>query len=370
MRKILIGFIENGKAGGVDRYLLNFFETIWNEEVQIDFLTNEIDKELQKMFEEKNVRLFQTASLKRPVRQYRQVRKLIQKYQYDTVYLNISTAIDCAAAWAAKKENVPMRILHSHASGNDCENVLVRFLFNMIHYFSKITLYHTGTKFYGCSKKAGLWMFPKRIVESERFRVIFNAVDAEKFRYDAQVRNNIRNELGLGNTFVVGHVGNFCYVKNYPFLIDVFAKVMKQIPDAQLILAGNGIQFKDVKHRVREMGLESNVLFLGWRADIEAVFQAMDVFVFPSRFEGLGFVGVEAQLSGLPLVASDRVPEELKITEDCRFLSLNQNPEVWADVIVNSKRENRRELRLLDNIPEFDLKKHSKELKGIVEIGG
>lgn len=369
-RKILIGFIENGKAGGVDRYLLNFFKAVQGDNVQIDFLTNKVDEELQKMLSQKGSRLFQIASLKHPIRQYHQVRQLIQKYKYDTVYLNISTAIDCAAAWAAWQEKVPNRILHSHAAGNDCASAPKRFVFNVLHYMCRSVLHCTGTKFCACSRNAGNWMFPRKIVESERFQVVFNAVDTEKFQFDEKERKIVRDELELQDAFVVGHAGNFCDVKNYPFLLEVFAVIARKIPKAKLILVGTGALLEDTRKQVEKMGIGEKVYFLGWRSDVERIFQAMDVFIFPSKFEGLGFVGIEAQLSGLPVVASDKVPDEIKITEDCFFLSLQDSPEIWADKVIESARKNRSEIRILKNIPEFDIRKQQKELKKIIEIGG
>lgn len=370
MRKILIGFIEDGKAGGIDRYLLNILKIVQSEELQIDFLTNEVDPELKKKLSSEGSRLFPVATLRDPFQQYRQVRKLIQVYQYDTVYLNVSTAIDCVAAWAAKKERVPRRILHSHSAGNDCENPIVRWLFNAIHFICRLSFYRTGTQFYGCSKKAGYWMFPRHIVDSDKFQVIFNAVESGKFKFDAQVREACRRELGLKNELTIGHVGNFCYVKNYPFLLKVFAEILKIIPDAKLLLVGTGGEFDETQNLARRMRIYENVHFLGWRADVERIFQAMDVFVFPSHFEGLGFVGVEAQLTGLPVIASGTVPEEMKITEDCHFVSLKKNPKEWADMVIKSKRKERKNLRFLENVPEFDLKKQEKELKGILDLFG
>lgn len=370
MRKILIGFIEDGKAGGIDRYLLNFLRTVNTDGVQIDFLTNAIDPELEKTLLSEGSRLFQIATLRRPLKQYRQVRSLIQEYHYDTVYFNISTAIDCIAAWAAKKERVPRRILHSHSAGNDCENSVIRWLFNAMHFICRLSFYRTGTQFYGCSKKAGYWMFPRRIVDSDKFQIIFNAVDSGKFRFDVQVREECRRELGLKDELTIGHVGNFCYVKNYPFLLKVFAEILKIIPDAQLLLVGTGEGFDKTQELARRMGIHGNVHFLGWRADVERIFQAMDVFLFPSFFEGLPFVGLEAQLTGLPVIASDTIPEEMKITEDCHFLSLKQNPKEWADMVIRSKQKDRKKLRLLESVPEFDLKKQEKELKEILGLFG
>ena len=154
----------DGKSGGIDKYLLNFLTKVSNEEVRIDFLTNEIDVELQKELKKFHSNLYAIANLKHPVSQYRQVCRIIKEGQYDAVYLNISTAIDCIAAIAAKHSGVKRRMIHSHSSGNDCESALKRNLFNGIHKFCRLFLYRYGTEFYGCSVKAGEWLFPKKIV--------------------------------------------------------------------------------------------------------------------------------------------------------------------------------------------------------------
>ena len=140
MKKVLIGFIMDGTGGGIDGYLLNFLETVGGEDVQMDFLTNHIDEGLRQRLEKYHSRLFEIPSLHHPFKQYARVCHLIQKNHYDIVYLNISTAIDCVAALAARKCMVKKRVLHCHASGNDCSNALKRLVFNSIHKICRLFL--------------------------------------------------------------------------------------------------------------------------------------------------------------------------------------------------------------------------------------
>lgn len=366
MKKILVGFVMDGKAGGIDKYLLNFLETVDKEKVQLDFLTNEIDDGLKHYLEKYHSQLFAIANLKHPLKQYRQVQNILRAGKYDAVYLNISTAIDCVAAIAAKKEGIEKRMLHSHSSGNDCENVYKRKLFDVLHNICKTFLWKNGTHFYACSIKAGEWLFPKKIVESEKFEVIFNAVDREKFQFDETVREEMRNELGLKDKFVIGHVGNFCYQKNHVFLIEVFRETLKKNPNAVLLLIGKGVQFEDIKRKVREMGMEQSVYFLGWRQDVNRLFQAMDLFLLPSNFEGLPIVGVEAQSSGLPCVMSDTITKEAKITEKCEFISLKAEPKEWAERIVRNQKQ-REAAHFLKTAENYDLEKQKEQLKQIVQ---
>lgn len=355
MKKILVGFIEDGYSGGVDKYLVNFLENVNGESVRIDFLTNEIDPELEKYLKERHSNIFAIANLKHPIRQYRQVCRIIDSGGYDIVYLNISTAIDCAAAWAAKRKNVKRILIHSHSSGNDCENVIKRAVFNVIHYICRLSLYKTAGEYYGCSKKAGLWMFPKKIVRSSRFSTIFNAVDTGRFKYEPDIRNEVRKELGLESRFVVGHVGNFTYPKNHDFLIEIFEVLHAKCPEAFLLLVGTGGRFDAVKRLVEQKGLTKRVKMLGLRKDVECLLQAMDFFLLPSIFEGLPTVGIEAQCSGLACLMSDAVTRESVITDKCWFLSLKEEPRKWSDFILSHREYSRENTQFVGNRDEYSL---------------
>ncbi len=357
----------DGKSGGIDKYLLNFLDTVYNGELRIDFLTNEIDENLKQELEKYHARLYAIPNLRHPAAQYRRVRRIIKEGGYDAVYFNISTAIDCIAAIAAKHEQVKRRMIHSHSSGNDCESSMKRHLFDIIHKICRLFLWKYATEYYGCSEKAGEWLFPKRIVHSERFTVVFNAVERERFAYNEQTRKEVRKELEIEDRFVIGHAGNFCYQKNHAFLIKVFAEIYRRNSDACLILAGDGVCFEAVKRQVKEAGLEGAVLFLGRRNDVERLYQAMDVFVLPSNFEGLPIAGVEAQSAGLPCVMSSRITKESRITKQCRFLSFEQGVEAWAEEII-SLRGIRKEAEYLPEAGQYDLAVQKEQLKKLVQF--
>lgn len=335
--KILTGFIMDGKAGGLDKYLLTFLEQVQSDSVKVDFLTNKINKELQKQLDKYGSQLYQVANLKKSDVQYQQICDIIRKNQYDMTYFNISTAISRVGPKAAMDCNVPIRAIHSHSTGIDCNNPLKRKMLNYFHKKYKKELYKTANRFYACSRTAGLWLFPEEIVESEQFHIIHNSIDARKFSYDIAARNQLRNELHLENKFVIGHVGNFCYPKNYPFILEIFQALLKKNNNAVLLLVGTGPDFAQVKRAVDQMGLQENVIFLGHRADIHRIMQAMDVFILPSRFEGLALVAVEAQAAGLPCVFSTGMSDEAKITDAVIYLSINDPVESWVDAICSFK---------------------------------
>lgn len=360
MKRVLIGFIVDGKAGGLDKYLLNFIESVWNEDVQIDFLTNEIDEELQKHLKQYHSRLFPIARLVHPFKQYRQICKIIRQGNYDTVYLNSSTAIECIGAVAAKHCHVEKRIIHSHASGNDCGNRLKRMVYNFIHRICRLFLYRMGTEFYACSRNAGLWMFPKKIVDSSRFHVLLSGIDEKQYEYMPEIREEMRDELNIKDKFVVGHIGTFTYVKNHQFLLKIFAEIKKQCPQAVLMLVGDGETKEYIRALAEQAGIGENVLFLGWRNDTAKLVQAMDVFILPSHFEGLSIVSLEAQRAKVPCIVSTGVPEEIKISNCCDYLSLKKTAGKWAEKVLEYKNYRKADFQFIESAHSFDIREQKK----------
>ena len=162
-----------------------------------------------------------------------------------------------------------------------------------------------------------------------------NAIDSQQFIANENTRREVRQELGLENKFVVGHVGRLHPQKNHDFLIDVFVEIKKKKSDAELILIGTGPLEEKVRSKVADKGLTESVQFLGNRKDMNRIYQAMDVFVFPSLFEGLGIVAIEAQAAGVPIVCSEGLPPETDITPIYRKLMLSDGTEKWAEVALD-----------------------------------
>ena len=164
-----------------------------------------------------------------------------------------------------------------------------------------------------------------------------NAIELDKFRFSNERRQQIRYELGLSDKYVIGCVGRFSFQKNHEFLIEVYNELLKKKPDSILLLIGRGELEEDIKRKVKNYNIEKSVLFLGVRNDVPDLLNAMDVFVLPSRFEGLGMVYVEAQVNGLPCVASDGpVPKEVNIAGGVTFLSLQETAEFWCEYILSN----------------------------------
>ena len=215
----------------------------------------------------------------------------------------------------------------------------------MIKNLLQYPIRRTADCFFACSIPAGKWLFGKKVVNSNRFKVLKNAIDTKKYTFDYEKRIRIRNEFGITeDAFVVGHVGRFVDVKNHTFLIDIFKEITNKNNNAILLLVGEGELKASIKNKAISLGLSNKVVFTGLRDDIPNILSAMDVFVFPSLFEGLGIVAVEAQAAGLHTICADTIPSEARITDLFHYISLNEPAEKWADSIKKYdngyKREN------------------------------
>lgn len=182
-----------------------------------------------------------------------------------------------------------------------------------------------------CSNRAGEDRFGRGI----QFKVLKNAIPAKQYEYASEVRNRVRAELGIDKDLVVGHVGRFMSQKNHNFLIELFCHIVKKAP-AKLLLVGDGELRATMEEKVNHLGLQDDVIFTGVRSDVAELMQAMDVFVFPSLYEGLPLSIVEAQAAGLPCLISDRVPNECQITDLVRQVPLSSGAEVWAEMAMEA----------------------------------
>lgn len=225
---------------------------------------------------------------------------------------------------------------------------------------------------FACSREAGEFLFGAGAVKAGKVTILNNAIDVETFRFCPEIRQEIREELGLSDRFVIGHIGRFVPQKNQEFLLDVFAKAVKKRPDLSLLFIGDGPSKKAVEEKSRALGLnEKNVRFLGQRTDVPRLLNAMDVFALPSLFEGIGVVLMEAQANGLFCLASDQVPREAKITETVKFLPLDS--ESWIREFCgasHSRNHTQREaLSIRENFQKrgFDIQQETRKLEDYYE---
>ena len=201
----------------------------------------------------------------------------------------------------------------------------------------------------GCSESAAQYLFPKSIVKSHNYKVVTNGINLDKYVFNKEIRKEYREKNGLSDKFVVGHVGRFNEQKNHTFLLDIFAEILKIKENAVLLLIGEGELYDEVKQKAKVLGISENVVFYGKTSEVYNLMQAMDVFVFPSLFEGLPVAGVEAQAADLPFFMSDTITKELQMTDHCVYLPL-QDSKKWAETVCAEsemmvRRDTRKELR-------------------------
>lgn len=234
---------------------------------------------------------------------------------------------------AAALMGVPVRISHAHSALDDGRS-LVKSAYEAVMRFLILTC---STDLVACGVKAGERLFGKRAFR-KRGQLILNGIDAAAFAYSEECREAVRMQHGLQSRFVLGHAGHLAQVKNQSFLLDLMPLILEKRPDTMLLLLGEGEDRPMLERKIQELHLEGHVILTGNVSNVSDYLSAMDVFVFPSLFEGLPLSILEVQANGLPCVISDRVPEDVFLTELLRPLSLEAPKRQWVDAILNARR--------------------------------
>lgn len=324
----MIGSLE---MGGSQNMVMSLYRAIDRSKAQFDFVIDSdkadvFSDEIQSLggrvyrfpkFDGKNYRQIRTVwndfFVNHP--EYRILHSHVRSYA--SLYLPI-----------AKKYGIKT-IIHSHNTSNG--HGITAIAKKILQY----PLRFQADYFFGCSKIAGQWLFGKRVVASDRYYMLKNAVDLERFSYRQAVRDRIRRELGVDeNTLLIGHVGRMHPQKNHHFLIGFFSQIAALRSDVKLMLLGDGELWEEIAEQVRRLGLQDRVLMLGLKKNVEDYFSAMDCLVLPSVHEGLPVVVVEAQANGLRCFVSDTVTREVRLSELVQYLPIDQGESVWTDVVL------------------------------------
>nr|WP_308667191.1 glycosyltransferase family 1 protein [uncultured Allisonella sp.] len=323
----IIGIVA---GGGVESVIMNYYENVDRSKVQFDFIVHDDNKiDITQKVEAMGGKVYKvTPYYKNPIAFTYEIYKVIKKFHYRIVHSNMNTlsAFSLFAAWAA---GVPIRILHNHSTSSPGETKR-----NIMKFILRPLARLFANHYLACSRFAGDWMYGQKMMDSGKVTVINNAIDLKKYAFNLQKRKVLRKKLGVADEFVVGHVGRFMYQKNHDFLIDIFAEVHRKIPQMVLLLIGDGPLREGIEEKVRGLNLIENVRFLGVRDDVQDLYNAMDLFILPSHYEGLGMVGVEAQANGLNVLASTAVPDEMKFTNLVQFEDLKNDTSKWSDRII------------------------------------
>lgn len=269
------------------------------------------------------------------------VKNIVKKYGYETIHINTDSAYVAAAyIYASKWGGTKNIYVHSHCTRIDDNSTFVRNLKTIFHYICRPYVIKNSKRYLACSKTACEWMFGKKALNSRKYLFIENGVEVEKYLFKEAVREKKRKELGISNKYVLGNIGRFSYQKNHEALIDIFFKYLQVNSKAVLLLIGEGELEFQIKNRIKQYKIESKVIILGRRNDVNELLNAMDILVMPSRFEGLPVTAVEAQMTSLSCVLSDNITEEAKFTPNVSFASV-QSVKDWVSKIEKHRRDRR-----------------------------
>ena len=313
-------------VGGMESFIMNLYRHMDRSRIQFDFLTHHgrrgaFEEEIEALGGRVyHIPLMDDLNL---VRYRAALGRLFGEHpEYRIVHGHLGST----ALWylgEAERQGVPWRILHSHVPARPptVKGYVKDFLFHFSPRHANIRL--------ACSTEAGRYQF-----KGLPFEVIPNGIDVDRFRFDSAVRQEVRKRLGLGDAFVVGHVGRFHVEKNHAYLLRLFKALHDQEPKAALLLIGTGELMERTKALAEELGLGRSVCFLGLQKDCAPFYQAMDAFVLPSLYEGLPLTGVEAQCAGLPCLFTDQASPALGLSPSVRFLPADEaGAERWVKAL-------------------------------------
>lgn len=320
---------------GAETMVMNLYREVDRSKIQFDFVVHthekcDFDEEILSL----GGRIHRVEKYKgiNHFKYCRQWRQIIENGQYAIIHGHVRSTASIYLP-IAKKYNV-ITISHSHSisSGNGIRGMIKNALQFPVRY--------QADYFMACSDEAGVWMFGNKIVRSEKYYKIHNAIHLQKFIYNPNARAQVRAELDVENHFVVGHVGRFESEKNHLKLINIFNALQKKYPESKLLLLGEGGEMVKIKEMVETFGIEDKVIFAGNKDNVNDYYHAMDIFLFPSLYEGLGMAVIEAQSSGLECIVSEKIPEEAHITESVHYLNNRDPDELWVEKIlsINSNR--------------------------------
>lgn len=334
MRRICC-LLERWESGGIESFLYNVLTRIDLAQLQVDVVVSSLgDSIFTKPLQEVGVCFFELSGSQHKVGEnHRRFRLLLKERRWDVLHLNAFQGLSLYYLRIAKEAGIPVRIAHSHNAA--LRKSLARPLKLAVHRWARGRYTADATSLWACSRNAAEFLFAPQELEGKGYQFIPNGIDTQRFQFDPEVRERVRAELGLDGKLVIGNIGRLCEQKNQGFLLDVFAEIVKQRPESRLLLVGEGEDKPLLMQKAQRLGVADGVIFYGLSDHAERLLWAMDMFVLPSRFEGLPVTGVEAQASGLPCFFADTVTRECRISDMAVFLPLTASPLEWAEAIIS-----------------------------------
>ena len=352
------------KIGGAENVAMNFSRYLDKQKFKCDYLVfnNEVG-EYEKEAIDLGCKVIRIESPNKGYMDYvKNLKEVLKDNRYDVIHSHtlLNNGITLKVAYDMK---IRKRISHSHSTDSGVEESLK---YKIYKYFMKKMIKKYSTDIIACGEDAGNYLYGKKEFKNSGI-IVNNGIDINKYSYNEEKRNESRKELGIENELVVGHVGRFTKVKNHDFLIDIFNEIYKYDKYSKLLLIGDGELREEIESKIRSLGLENNVILTGIRTDVSDLQQAIDVFVFPSLYEGLPVAMIEAQAGGIPCITSENVTQEVKITDSVEFMSLEKSPKDWANKIIEFRKKNRRDTSKDLILAGFDINSTIEEVTKIYE---
>ena len=332
-------------AAGIESFIMNVYRNIDRERVQFDFLVLRNEKEFyddeilelggRKHFIHSNIK----NTLLRVIDEAKKIEAFLKQNHYDIVHIHYTTPLRAYYLKAAKNAGVPIRIYHSHSAKVSGKSIFKR----MVYKYCKNKINKYATDLFACSEAAAEWMYSKRVIKQNKVIIVHNGIDTQRFLFNEDIRNKVRNELQIQDKFVIINTGRFTEQKNQRFIIDIISALKEDGIAVKLLLLGEGPLKEECENKVNDRGLNDYVIFLGVKSNVQDYLFAADCFLMPSLYEGLPVAGIEAECSGLICIFSDNVSNEVKLSELVDFLSLNCSPREWAEQVVKKQMPKNRE---------------------------
>ncbi len=336
--------------GGAESMIMNYYRKIDKNKVQFDFLVHRKEKAaFDDEIESLGGKIYPLNPINplSPSKYYNELRSFFKQHQeYKIVHSHINT-FSSFPLKIAKEFKIPCRIAHAHIAIESIKfSDLLQNSESLKETFKKLIKLHLKKKIgsysthnFSCGEKAGKWLFGDKAT----FSIMNNAINAKAFAYNPIVSAEYKAKHGLKGQLVIGHVGRFTSQKNHAYLLNIFSSLVKKHKNSTLVLIGDGPLREKIEAEAKKLSIYDKICFLGVRTDIPELYQMLDAFVFPSFYEGLPVTLIEAQSAGLKVYASDRITNEVFLTNDIEFLSITASPEEWADKIIekaSSKKQN------------------------------
>ena len=338
-RILQIGMSTN--YGGTEAFLMNLYRNIDRTKYQFDFL-NVYDAPLACQSEilslGGNIYNLHLRRRQDGLKKYKEgIKKFYKEHHFDVVVQNVQDLINIDMLKYAKKFGINKRIIYGHNSGFGTKPSKLSLL---SHILNKLRVKKYVTDFVAVSDKASEFLYPKSV--QEKVTIIPNIIDFDKFKYNEEARNRIRKELNIVNKKVYGNICRIDPQKNHTFLLDIFKSILSKEPESILVICGRGPLEEEIKNKAKLLGINNNVIYLGYVDNVADYYSAFDIFLYPTKFEGFGIVLEEAQTSGLPILSSDVVPSNVVVSSLVTLLSLKDNANKWSEVATSLEINNSR----------------------------